>query len=57
MTDRERFLNVMNHKPMDRCACPVGYLLSYGVNGVWTGTWPEILDAMRQAGCQRADVL
>jgi hypothetical protein len=30
MTDRERFLAVMDYKPVDR-----------GVYGVWTGWWPE----------------
>ncbi len=30
MTHRERFLNVMNYRPVDR-----------NVYGVWTGAWPE----------------
>jgi len=30
MTDRERFLALMDYRPVDRC-----------VYGVWTGGWPE----------------
>lgn len=39
MTDRDRFLNVMNYKPVDRC-----------VYGVWTGAWPETIERWKTEG-------
>lgn len=39
MTHRERFLNVMNYKPVDRC-----------VYGVWTGAWPETIERWKAEG-------
>ncbi|MHB9129552.1 MAG: uroporphyrinogen decarboxylase family protein [Armatimonadota bacterium] len=39
MNDRERFLNVMNYKPVDRC-----------VYGVWTYGWPETIERWKTEG-------
>jgi len=39
MTDRERFLNVMNYKPVDRC-----------VYGAGIGTWPETIERWKTEG-------
>lgn len=39
MTDRERFLNVMNYRPSDRC-----------VYGVWIGFWPETIERWKAEG-------
>lgn len=39
MNDRERFLNVMNYKPVDRC-----------VYGVWTYGWPETVERWKTEG-------
>ena len=39
MTDRERFLNVMNYRPVDRC-----------VYGVCTGAWPETIERWKAEG-------
>lgn len=39
MTDRERFLNLMNYKRVDRC-----------VYGVWTGVWAETVERWKTEG-------
>jgi uroporphyrinogen decarboxylase len=39
MTDRERFLNVMGYRPVDRC-----------VYGVWTHGWPETVERWKREG-------
>jgi uroporphyrinogen decarboxylase len=39
MTDRERFLNLMAYRPVDRC-----------VYGVWTGGWPETYERWQEQG-------
>jgi len=44
MNDRERFLNVMNYKPVDR-----------GVYGAGVGAWPETLERWKTEGYDPAD--
>jgi len=39
MTDRERFLNVMNYKPADRCVYKTGF-----------GAWPETIERWKTEG-------
>jgi uroporphyrinogen decarboxylase len=39
MTDRDRFLALMDYRPVDRC-----------VYGVWTGAWPETWERWRGEG-------
>jgi len=39
LSDRERFLNVMSYKPVDRC-----------VYGIWTGGWPETIERWKREG-------
>jgi uroporphyrinogen decarboxylase len=39
MNDRERFLDVMNYRPVDRC-----------VYGAWTNAWPETVELWRKEG-------
>jgi uroporphyrinogen decarboxylase len=39
MTERERFLNLMSYRPVDRC-----------VYGVWTGAWPETYERWKTEG-------
>ncbi len=40
MTDRERFLNLMDHKPVDRC-----------VYGIWcSNAWPETVERWKKEG-------
>lgn len=43
MTHRERFLNVMNYRPVDR-----------NVYGVWTGAWPETYARWQHEGYDAA---
>jgi len=39
MTDRERFWNVMQYKPVDR-----------GIYGIGVGTWPETIERWKKEG-------
>jgi hypothetical protein len=44
MTDRERFLALMDYRPVDRC-----------VYGVWVGAWPETYDRWKTEGWNASD--